>query len=232
MTNRIVTRRPQSTGSDGLSHQIGQPRFFPFDRTTTRVDRSHFVLIYVEPGDVEPGPREGSGQRHAVSTDAVVEEVHVEPVGTEAVAQDHGLGVPQELGRVVVQRDVVPDVTQLDGQRLDDALVVETEGGRESLGHDDARRIGDLIEDDAETIETTVVRGSIHAQMTDLLRLLNPIEKDIIRRRFGLGTPGDQTLDEIGKLYNLSRERVRQIQAQGLMKMRRMCERRDIGLTA
>jgi RNA polymerase primary sigma factor len=62
----------------------------------------------------------------------------------------------------------------------------------------------------------------------ELLHLLNPIEKDIIRRRFGLGTDSDQTLDDIGKLYNLSRERVRQIQAQGLMKMRRMCERRRI----
>ena len=39
---------------------------------------------------------------------------------------------------------------------------------------------------------------------------------------------GTVFLDEIGKLYNLSRERVRQIQAQGLMKMRRMCERRQI----
>ena len=64
--------------------------------------------------------------------------------------------------------------------------------------------------------------------MRELLHLLNPIEKDIIRRRFGLGDDTDQTLDEIGKIYNLSRERVRQIQAQGLMKMRRMCERRKI----
>ncbi len=102
----------------------------------------------------------------------------------------------------------------------------------ESLGHDDPRCIGDLIKDNHESAEAGVLRTSTFAQMADLLLRLNPIEKDIIRRRFGLESADDQTLDEIGQVYNLSRERVRQIQAQGLQKMRRMCERRDICLPA
>ena len=61
-----------------------------------------------------------------------------------------------------------------------------------------------------------------------MLDVLNPMEHDIIYRRFGLGDGENQTLDDIGKLYNLSRERVRQIQVQGLRKMKRMCERNDI----
>ena len=100
----------------------------------------------------------------------------------------------------------------------------------ESVGGDDPRKFLDLVRDDSRPpIDTSVIRENTHDRVRELLTNLNPIEKDIIRRRFGLGDDSDQTLDEIGKIYNLSRERVRQIQAQGLMKMRRMCERRQIG---
>jgi len=99
----------------------------------------------------------------------------------------------------------------------------------EPVGGDDPRKYLDLVRDDANPgLDEAVIRENTHERVRELLHLLNPIEKDIIRRRFGLGDDTDQTLDEIGKIYNLSRERVRQIQAQGLMKMRRMCERRKI----
>ena len=99
----------------------------------------------------------------------------------------------------------------------------------ESVGGDDPRKFLDLVRDDsAPNLDEALIRENTHERVRELLHLLNPIEKDIIRRRFGLGDDTDQTLDEIGKIYNLSRERVRQIQAQGLMKMRRMCERRKI----
>jgi RNA polymerase primary sigma factor len=98
----------------------------------------------------------------------------------------------------------------------------------EPVSGDDPRRFLDLVRDESPDIDEAVIRESTHDRVRELLTLLNPIEKDIIRRRFGLGDDSDQTLDEIGRIYNLSRERVRQIQAQGLMKMRRMCERRKI----
>jgi RNA polymerase primary sigma factor len=100
----------------------------------------------------------------------------------------------------------------------------------DSVSTDDPRRFVDLVRDESTPmLDTTVIQENTHDKVRELLTYLNPIEKDIIRRRFGLGDDSDQTLDEIGKIYNLSRERVRQIQAQGLMKMRRMCERRQIG---
>jgi len=99
----------------------------------------------------------------------------------------------------------------------------------EAVGGDDPRKYLDLVRDEGKpAVDEALIRENTHARVRELLHLLNPIEKDIIRRRFGLGDDTDQTLDEIGKIYNLSRERVRQIQAQGLMKMRRMCERRKI----
>ena len=99
----------------------------------------------------------------------------------------------------------------------------------ESISGEDPRKFLDLMRDTQNPgVDEALIRENTHARVRELLHLLNPIEKDIIRRRFGLGTDSDQTLDDIGKLYNLSRERVRQIQAQGLLKMRRMCERRRI----
>jgi RNA polymerase primary sigma factor len=99
----------------------------------------------------------------------------------------------------------------------------------EPVGGNDARKFLDLVRDDqTPALDESLIRENTHEHVRELLHQLNPIEKDIIRRRFGLGTDSDQTLDEIGLMYNLSRERVRQIQAQGLMKMRRMCERRQI----
>ena len=99
----------------------------------------------------------------------------------------------------------------------------------ESVGGDDPRTFVDLVRDDSRpAIDEAVMRENTHSKVKELLSLLNPIEMDIIRRRFGIGDDTDQTLDEIGKAYNLSRERVRQIQAQGLAKMRRMCDRRNI----
>ncbi len=99
----------------------------------------------------------------------------------------------------------------------------------EPVSGDDPRKYLDLVRDDSNpALDEALIRENTHERVRELLHLLNPIEKDIIRRRFGLGDDSDQTLDEIGKIYNLSRERVRQIQAQGLLKMRRMCERRKI----
>ena len=65
-------------------------------------------------------------------------------------------------------------------------------------------------------------------EVRDLLRELRPIEADILRQRFGLGTEQELTLKEIGDKYNLSRERIRQLQEQALAKMRRALARRDL----
>jgi len=61
-----------------------------------------------------------------------------------------------------------------------------------------------------------------------LLRDLKPIEADILRQRFGLDDDQELTLKEIGAKYNLSRERIRQLQEQALSKMRRALARMDM----
>ena len=101
----------------------------------------------------------------------------------------------------------------------------------ESAGADDDRPLLELVRDEnAIPPEEIVIHENEMRRLRELLTLLTPVEMDIIRRRFGLSGANDETLEEIGKKYNLSRERVRQIQVQGLEKMRRFCERRKIGV--
>jgi len=64
-------------------------------------------------------------------------------------------------------------------------------------------------------------------QVMELLKDLKPIEADILRKRFGLVGGREQTLKEIGEDYNLSRERIRQLQEQALGKIRRALQRQE-----
>jgi RNA polymerase primary sigma factor len=70
--------------------------------------------------------------------------------------------------------------------------------------------------------------GALTDEVKRLLRDLKPIEADILRKRFGLEDDRELTLKQIGEKYNLSRERIRQLQEQALTKMRRALQRKDM----
>ena len=65
-------------------------------------------------------------------------------------------------------------------------------------------------------------------QVHQIMGDLKPIESDVLRKRFGLEGAKEQTLKEIGDIYELSRERIRQIQEQALGKIRRALRQRDV----
>jgi RNA polymerase primary sigma factor len=99
------------------------------------------------------------------------------------------------------------------------------------VGDDEGRVLGEVLEDpDREEVSPTgdLEWEALTTEVRDLLRELRPIEADILRQRFGLGTEQELTLKEIGDKYNLSRERIRQLQEQALAKMRRALARRDM----
>jgi len=98
------------------------------------------------------------------------------------------------------------------------------------VGDDEGRVLGEVLEDpDREVASPTeeLEWEALTTEVGELLRELRPIEADILRQRFGLGTEQELTLKEIGDKYNLSRERIRQLQEQALGKMRRALARRD-----
>jgi RNA polymerase primary sigma factor len=99
------------------------------------------------------------------------------------------------------------------------------------VGDDEGRVLGEVLEDpDRESSSPTegMEWEALTTEVRELLGDLRPIEADILRQRFGLGTEQELTLKEIGDKYNLSRERIRQLQEQALAKMRRALARRDL----
>ncbi len=95
-----------------------------------------------------------------------------------------------------------------------------------SIGDDDAE-LGDLLADESAEVPfdaaaLALARDDLH----DLLAYLNPREREILSLRFGL--EGDQplTLDEVGRRFNVTRERIRQIEAKALTKLRHPCSAR------
>ena len=99
------------------------------------------------------------------------------------------------------------------------------------VGDDEGRVLGEVLEDpDRDDVSPTedLEWEALTSEVKVVLRELRPIEADILRQRFGLGTEQELTLKEIGDKYNLSRERIRQLQEQALGKMRRALARRDL----
>jgi RNA polymerase primary sigma factor len=74
----------------------------------------------------------------------------------------------------------------------------------------------------------TIQLQSLGDEVRRVLLELKPIEADILRHRFGLDDDQELTLKEIGEKYNLSRERIRQLQEQALTKMRRALQRKEM----
>lgn len=99
------------------------------------------------------------------------------------------------------------------------------------VGDDEERSLGEVIADrEAKGPDEHVIQLDEQRWLRRVLTRLSPMEVDIITRRYGLDTDEDETLEEIGRTYNLSRERVRQIQVQGIKKIQKYVEvRLDVG---
>jgi RNA polymerase primary sigma factor len=79
----------------------------------------------------------------------------------------------------------------------------------------------DFIEDKkAVSPEEAVIRGNMVEQIQKILATLTPREEKVLRRRFGIGEKTGHTLREVGKEFGLTRERIRQIEAKALRKLR------------
>lgn len=101
----------------------------------------------------------------------------------------------------------------------------------EPIGGEEDRTVSETIADRKNPLpDQAVVDVDQASHVRRILKYLSPMEVDIIERRFGLVGDQDETLEQIGKSYSLSRERVRQIQVQGLKKMLRFCERRRVAV--
>src|SRR5690349_21061717 len=89
------------------------------------------------------------------------------------------------------------------------------------VGSDEEAPLGDFIEDaEAMSAENAVIAELLHTDIRHVLATLDEREQQVIRLRFGLDDGQPRTLDQIGKLFGLSRERVRQIEREVMAKLR------------
>jgi len=96
------------------------------------------------------------------------------------------------------------------------------------VGEDDDRRFVDLLRDNEPDQSDGLIESNLEDEVREQLLQLRPLEAEILKKRFGLETDQERTLKEIGDEYQLSRERIRQLQEQALGKIRRAFKRKDI----
>jgi RNA polymerase primary sigma factor len=88
------------------------------------------------------------------------------------------------------------------------------------IGKEEDSRLGDFIESDGETPEDQVSKNLLREDLESVLGTLSPRERDVLRLRYGLDDGRMKTLEEIGQIFNVTRERIRQIEAKALRKLR------------
>jgi len=89
------------------------------------------------------------------------------------------------------------------------------------IGEEEDSHLGDFIEDKkVMSPSEAVINLDLSEQTRKVLATLTPREEKVLRKRFGIGEKADHTLEEVGKVFDVTRERIRQIEAKALRKLR------------
>ena len=92
------------------------------------------------------------------------------------------------------------------------------------VGDDDDSHLGDFIEDSSIVVPAEAATSeSLKNAINSVLDEMPPREAQVLRMRFGIGMPSDHTLEEVGRQFGVTRERIRQIEAKALRKLRHPC---------
>ena len=128
----------------------------------------------------------------------------------------------------------IAEATGLDSQLVSDLLSISGEvvsfDSPVRKGEESDSTFGDFIEDESKGPEEEVVDGSMKAAVRNLLTVLSDKEKRIIEMRFGLDGEKPMSLKEIGEVYGLTKERIRQIEKRALERLRAASEEKDLGV--
>jgi len=97
------------------------------------------------------------------------------------------------------------------------------------VGSEEDSELGDFVEDDkfANPYDATT-RVLLKEQLDEVLKTLNDREEMVLRYRYGLDDGSEKTLEEVGKIFNVTRERIRQIEVKALRKLRHPSRRKKL----
>jgi RNA polymerase nonessential primary-like sigma factor len=129
--------------------------------------------------------------------------------------------ISQEKGRTATLDDIAQELGMTAHQVRETLLRVPRSVSLETkVGSEKDTELGDLLETDEVSPEDLLMREALRRDLQHLLGDLTERERDVILMRFGLGDGHSYSLSEIGRALDLSRERVRQIEAKALQKLR------------
>ncbi|MCI5065153.1 RNA polymerase sigma factor RpoD [bacterium] len=128
----------------------------------------------------------------------------------------------QELGREPIPEEIAARMEiPIDKVRKVLKIAKEPISLETPIGEEEDSHLGDFIEDKrAVSPSNAVVNMNLHEQTRRVLATLTPREEKVLRMRFGIGEKSDHTLEEVGQNFDVTRERIRQIEAKALRKLR------------
>jgi RNA polymerase primary sigma factor len=128
----------------------------------------------------------------------------------------------QELGREPIPEEIAEKM-ELPLEKVRKVLKIAKEpiSLETPIGEEEDSHLGDFIEDKAVTSPSdAVISLNLAEQTRKVLATLTPREEKVLRMRFGIGEKSDHTLEEVGQDFEVTRERIRQIEAKALRKLR------------
>ena len=116
----------------------------------------------------------------------------------------------------------IAEILNTTPEKIEDAIMVSVEPTSYDIPvkEDEDTSFRDFIPDRAESTENIVFNSSLGDDINKILESLNPREQEVIKLRYGLGGKNPMTLEDVGKKFGVTRERVRQIEGKALRKLK------------
>ena len=122
------------------------------------------------------------------------------------------------------------DVAVVNFAFVDTYIVDKHAVGAVLVGDEEDSSLGDFIADDnALQPLDSAIHANLKETCTRILSSLTPREERVLRMRFGIGMNTDHTLEEVGQQFNVTRERIRQIEAKAIKKLKHPTRRKKLG---
>lgn len=128
----------------------------------------------------------------------------------------------QEIGREPTPEEIASEMKlPVDKVRKVLKIAKEPISLETPVGEEEDSHLGDFIEDKkAVSPLDAAIKANLHGQIDSVLHTLTTREEKVLRMRFGIGEVTDHTLEEVGQTFDVTRERIRQIEAKALRKLR------------